>query len=166
MRYCMRRLLSTSLGAMGEHYRIEDENGQTRFSVDNRLASFWPTLTMRDANGNALLSIQRHSMSSGAAWAECRIFHDGQDLATVRQQGVGGHMQFAAEVPGAAAIEILGDWHEQAFDFKRGDQSIARMAGPWFSENASYDITIAPGQDDALILACAVVIHWANEPSR
>lgn len=163
MRYRMRRLFSTSLGAIGEHYRIEDEDGTSRFSVDNKIITYWPTLTMRDANGNAILSIQRRGFTPQAP---CRIFDDGHYRATVRQHWVGGHMQFTAEFPDAANIEILGDWHEQAFAFKRGDQDIARDVGPWFSMNATYDITIAPGQDDALILACAVIIHWANEPAQ
>lgn len=42
MRYCIRRLFSTSLGAAGEHYRIEDEDGVTRFSVENNIIIHWP----------------------------------------------------------------------------------------------------------------------------
>lgn len=163
MRYRIRRLFSTALGAAGEHYRIKDEDGTIWFRVDNKRISYWPTLIMRDATGNDILSIQRHGFTPQAPY---RIFGDDHRmLATVQQHWIGGHMRFTAEIPGAAPIEMIGDWHEQAFLFMRGDQDIARDVGPWFSMNATYDITIAPDQDDALVLACAIIIHWTNEPT-
>lgn len=120
MRYRIQRLFSTLVRTAGEHYRIEDEYGVRRFRVDNKLFAFRPTLTMRDASGTSMLSIERHTMRPDAL---CRIFNgnSGHDIATLQQQWVGSHMQFSAHLPGEADIAILGDWHEQAFDFKHGD---------------------------------------------
>lgn len=160
MIYRIRRLLSTPLGAFGEYYRFEDEDGVTRFSVESKLPAFWPTVTMRAAPGNLLFTIQRRGFAPQSFY---RISRDDHEVAAVRQHWVGGHMHFTVEINDAQTVEIIGDWHAQAFNFVRDDHTIARDVGPWFTVNAPHDISIEPGQDEALILACAVVIQWTNE---
>lgn len=125
-RYRM-RLLSTSLGAVGEYYRIEDEDGRVRFRVESRVVTFWPAVSLGNAEGHTLMSIQRRGMNPQSTY---RVSRDGQEVATVRQEWASGHQSFVVEVVGAGAIEMLGDWQAQTFAFRR---EIARMVGEWFS---------------------------------
>ncbi|HEX6544329.1 MAG TPA: hypothetical protein VF040_21410 [Ktedonobacterales bacterium] len=40
---------------------------------------------------------------------------------------------------------------------------MAAVSKQWFSLTDSYGVEVAPGMDDVLILACAVVIDLVNE---
>jgi uncharacterized protein YxjI len=163
VRYRIQRLDSMWLRSAGEHYfRIEDEDGLTRCTLDRKSPARWCTLAMQDANGNELLEIERHGFTPQA---EHRISRESRHIAAIWQHWVDGHQRFTVTLPGTENIEIIGDWHAQAFDFMRGDQRLARDEGPWFSWKAPHDVTIASDQDDALILARAVVIIWTNQPS-
>jgi uncharacterized protein YxjI len=70
------------------------------------------------------------------------------------------------DVPGPDDLEARGNLLDHEYTFTRGGQVVAEVSKKWFSWTDSYGIDVSEGEDDALILACAVVIDMASHPDE
>jgi uncharacterized protein YxjI len=70
------------------------------------------------------------------------------------------------DVPGPDDLEARGDFLDHEYVFERSGREVARVSKRWFSIADTYGIDIDPEQDDALILACAVVIDLVSHPDE
>lgn len=163
MRYRMRQKLANPLGAVGAWYVFKDEQGQIRYSTAFKPFVLRPAVDMRDAGGHTLLIIRTLSMAKPAIHFE--IVRDGE-RTDVRQHFRDGHQQFTATLSSGESIEATSDWHTKSFTFLRGDRQIGSITGEWYSMTERYEIDVAQGEDDVLVLAFALAIHLANEPAR
>jgi uncharacterized protein YxjI len=55
-------------------------------------------------------------------------------------------------------MEAKGNIVDHEFEIKRGGDKAAEISKRWFRVRDTYGVEVAPGQDDALILACRVCI--------
>jgi len=95
------------------------------------------------------------------------IARNGQKIATVKKALVTPlRGRFSVNVVGGADMDIDGNILGHEFKVTQGGREIAEVSQKWFRIRDSYGIDIQPGQDDALILAIAVVIdQMANDIS-
>ena len=87
------------------------------------------------------------------------IERDGNTIATVKKALV--HVvrdRFAVEVDGGEDLEAKGNIVDHEYKVERDGDHIAGVSKRWFRVRDTYGIEIAPGQDDALILAVVVCI--------
>ena len=70
----------------------------------------------------------------------------GEELLTIQEKKLSIHN----------TVEIERGDHE--YEFKRDGDKVAQVSKRWFRMRDTYGIEVAPGQDDALVLACAVAI--------
>ena len=55
---------------------------------------------------------------------------------------------------------------DHKYEIKAGDAKIAEIGKKWFKVRDTYGVQVAPGQDDALVLAVAIVIDQMSHPAR
>jgi uncharacterized protein YxjI len=158
MRYVMReRLLS-----WGDDFRIRDEDGRELFFVDGKAFSIGDKLSFQDTTGKELAFIRQKVLSLARTY---EISRDGEVAAVVKKKLFGVlHHRFTVDVPGPDDLEATGNFLDHEYTFRRGDRTVATVSKKWFSLADSYGIDIAAGEDDVLILACAVVVDQACHP--
>ena len=87
------------------------------------------------------------------------IERDGDTVATVKKALV--HVvrdRFSFEVDGGEDLEAKGNIVDHEYKVERDGDHVAEISKRWFRVRDTYGIQIAPGQDDALILAAVVCI--------
>jgi uncharacterized protein YxjI len=60
-------------------------------------------------------------------------------------------------------MEAKGNVVDHEYKVERGGDKVAEVSKRWFRVRDTYGIEIAPGQDDALILAVTVVIDQMTD---
>lgn len=139
--------------SIGDDFWIENDQGQRVFKVDGKAVRVRDTLVIRDMQGNEVCKIQqrlariRDSMEIEAP--------DGSRMAMVHKAMITPlRERFAVKVGDGPDLEVQGNI--VAHEYRIGNA--ATVSKKWFRVRDSYGIEIAPGQNDALILAAAVCI--------
>lgn len=161
----MRYVLKQRFWALGDDFSIKDEHGQDVVFVDGKVFSFGDSLTLRDMQGSELATINQRLLS----WGPTYEIHRGGRLAAVVKKSLFTlfRYHFTVDVPGPDDLEAQGDFLDHEYTFTRHGQPVATVSKRWFSFNDTYGIEVAPGDDDLLILACAVVIDLvANDDKQ
>ena len=152
-RYQMREKLLS----VGDDSWIEDESGRRAFKVDGKALRLRKTLVLEDPQGRELLKIQdrpvhvRDVMDIENA--------DGSSLATVKKAMITPlRDRFSIEVAGGAELSAHGNIVDHEFEIESDGTKVAEVSKKWFRIRDSYGVEVAPGQNDALILAVTVCL--------
>ncbi len=158
MRYVMReRILS-----WGDDFRIRNEAGEDVYYVDGKVFSFGDKLSFKDMGGEELALIDQRLLSFGARY---EIIRGGKTVAVVKKHlFTPFRARFTVDVEGPDDIEARGNFLDHEYTFTRGDREVARVSKKWFSFSDTYGIDVNAGEDDVLLLACAVVIDLVSHP--
>lgn len=142
--------------SLGRDYTVQDESGQDVFLIDGRALSLGDQLSIRDMAGNELASISQKLLS----WGPTYEIRKGGEVAAVVKEKLFTlfRAEFAVDVPGPDDLVATGNFTDYEYNFRRGDQQVAVVSKRLFSWTDSYGIDIQPEEDDALIIAAAVVI--------
>lgn len=156
----MRYLMKEKLIALGEDFMIQDESGRDVYFVDGKALSFGDKLVFKDMAGNELARIEQKLLAWGPTY---EIYRGGEHVATVKKALFTlFRSRFSVDVPGPDDLEAQGDFLDHEYTFTRGGQTVAQVSKRWLSIRDTYAIDIAAGQDDVLLLACAVVVDMAG----
>lgn len=158
MRYHMYRKVPLPVG---QGVVFDDDEGRTRYIAELRPFIFHMTVGLSDNHGHDLLTIRLLNATMPPTHFEIMR---GDEKTDVRQSFEDGHQHYTATSASGERIEVAGDWHAKTFTFLRADRPIGRMVGEWYALQARYDIEVAPGEDEVLVLALALTINIANEP--
>ena len=152
-RYQMREKLLS----IGDDSWIEDESGRRVFKVDGKALRVRKTLVIEDAQGNELAKIQdrpvhvRDVMEIEGP--------DGSSLATVKKAMISPlRDRFSIDLAGGAELSAHGNIVDHEFEIEADGTKVAEVSKKWFRVRETYGVEVAPGQDDALILAITVCI--------
>ena len=142
--------------ALGNDFAITDTSGREAFYVDGRAFSIGHKLSFQDASRREVAFIQQRILAWGPTF---EISREGVLVATVKKKifTLMRH-RFFVDVPGPNDLEAAGDFFDHEYQFTQNDRIVAQVSKRWISLTDSYVIDVSPGTDDALILACAVVI--------
>ena len=152
----MRYTLRQKILSWGDDFQIKDEAGRDVFYVDGRAVSLGQKLSLRDTEGNELAFIRERLLAWGPTF---QVERGGKVVAEVRK-----HLftlfacKFTVDVPGPDDLEASGDLIDYEYAFRRGGRNVARVSKRWLALTDTYGVEVAPGGDDVLILASAVVI--------
>lgn len=142
--------------AWGDDFTVRDEQGNDLYLVDGRAFSFGDKLSFQDMQGRELLFIAQKLLSWGPTY---EITRGGHVLAVVKKKlFTFFRCQFTVDVPGPDDPVAEGNFLDHEYTFQRGGAVLAHVSKRWFSWTDTYGIDVAPGADDLLILASAVVI--------
>ena len=154
--------MTEKLASIGDDFWIENAAGQRAYKVDGKALRVRDNLKIRDMQGNEVAEIQE---KIARVKDTMDIARNGQTIATVKKALVTPlRGRFSVNVAGGTDMDVDGNVLGHEFKVTQGGREIAEISQKWFRIRDSYGIDIQPGQDDALILAIAVVIdQMAND---
>ena len=158
----MRYVMKEKILSWGDDFKIRDESGRDAFYVDGKVFSFGDKLSFKDMAGNELALIDQKLLAIGPT---SEIFRGGKQVAVVKKKLFTlVRNRFTIDVPGPDDLEAVGNFIDKDYAFTRGRREVARVSKKWFRMTDTYGVDVAPGEDDVLILASAVVIDLCMHP--
>jgi len=151
-RYQMRE----KLFAIGDDYWVETEGGQRVFKVNGKALRLRSTFVLEDTSGNELFKIQEKKLHI----RDTMEVERGDDtVATIKKALITPlRDRFSVELAGGDELSAKGNIVDHEFEIERDGHKVAEISKRWFRVRDTYGIEIAPGEDDALILAATVCI--------
>ena len=144
------------LFAIGEDFWVENEAGDRAFKVDGKALRMRDTLVLQDDSGGDLFKVQRKALHVRDTM---EIEHDGAVAATVKKALIHAvRDRFSIEVEGGKDLEAKGNIVDHEYQIERDGDRVVEVSKRWFRVRDTYGIEIAPGEEDALILAIVVCI--------
>jgi uncharacterized protein YxjI len=144
------------LFAIGDDYWIENEEGERAFKVDGKALRIRDTLVIEDTSGAELYTVQERKLAVRDTMA---IERGGEKVATVRKALITPlRERFSVDVADGEDLEAKGNIVDHEYKIERGGEQVAEVSKRWFRVRDTYGIEIAPGADEALILAVTVCI--------
>jgi len=160
----VRYVLRERFWHLGEDMDVTDENGNPVFHVDGKMFSLSGLLVMTDPRGSEIARVQRKLLSLLPTY---EISIAGHSAAEVKKKFFTPfHDEFHIDVPGEGDLELVGNFLEHDFTIGRSGQTVASVSRTWVSLTATYGVDIAPGQNDALLLACVLALDLAEDRER
>ena len=142
--------------AIGDDFWVENEAGERAFKVDGKAFRIRDTLVLEDASGAELYTIQEKKLTIRD---KMEIERGGKTVASVKKALVTPlRDRFSIEVEGGEDMEAKGNIVDHEYKIERGGERVAEVSKRWFRIRDTYGIEIAPGQEEALILAVTVCI--------
>jgi uncharacterized protein YxjI len=159
-RYQLRR----QIFAIGEDFWIENERGEQAYKVDGKALRIRETFVLEDRTGAELATIERKLL---ALMPTMTIQRGGQPWAVVKKIPFTFlHQEFEIDVQGGGMLRAKGEITNHEYQIVAADQPVAVISKAWFALRETYGVAIAPGQDEALLLAVAVCVDELSEQER
>ena len=156
--------LQRKLFAIGEDFWIENERGESVFRVDGKALSIRHKFLLEDQNGTELLQVEAKLLSFQPTM---KIERQGRLYATVTKALFTLlHQKYTIQVEGGPTFDAEGDITNHEYAVQENGVPVAQISRRWFSIRDAYGIAIAPGQDEAFMLAAAVCIDEISERER
>ena len=153
--------------ALGDDYTITGDDGEEIFRVDGRVFSWGDKLSFQDAkSGDELAFISQKLLTMRPKY---ELYREGELFAEVTKEFSWFKTVFSLDVPGPNDYEIVGDFWDREYDFKREDRIVARVSRKAWSLTDSYGVEVVEDEDDVTILATAVIVDLVchdNESER
>src|SRR6185437_11121745 len=151
-RYQMRE----KLFAIGDDYWVETEGGERVFKVNGKALRLRSTFVLEDTSGNELFKIQEKKLHI----RDTMEVERGDDtVATIKKALITPlRDRFSVELAGGDELSAKGNIVDHEFEIERDGHKVAEISKRWFRVRDTYGIEVAPGEDDALILAATVCI--------
>jgi uncharacterized protein YxjI len=142
--------------AIGDDFWIENDSGERVFKVDGKALRIRDTLVLEDTSGAELFTVQEKKLRIRDTM---EIERGGRKVATVKKALITPlRERFSIEVEGGDDLEAKGNIVDHEYKIERDGDKVAEVSKRWFRIRDTYGIEIAPGQDEALVLAVTVCI--------
>ena len=151
-----RYLLREKLLSIGDDFWIEDDQGDRIFRVDAKVLRVRDTVLIKDRDGNELVKLQKRLLRARNTMA---IERGDDTVATVKKAIIAPlRDRFTIELAAGGSLEAQGNILDHEYQITRDGIPVANISKRWFRIRESYGVAVAPGQDDALVLAITVCI--------
>ena len=151
-RYRMRE----KLFSIGDDFWIETEDGQRAFKVNGKALRIRETFVLESPSGEELFKIQERKLRIRDTM---KIERDGDTVATVQKALITPlRDRFAIEVEDGGELSAKGNIVDHEYEIERDGRKVAEASKRWFRIRETYGIEVAPGENDALLLAATVCI--------
>ena len=151
-RYTMRE----KLFAIGDDSWIETEDGEKAFKVNGKAMRIRSTFILESLEGEELFKIQEKKLHIHDTM---EIEANGDTVATIKKALVNPlRDRFSIELADGTELKAKGNIVDHEYKIERDGDTVAEVSKRWFRVRETYGIEIAPGQDDALILAVSACI--------
>ena len=160
MRYVMKEKILT----LTDSFTIRDSDGNEVYRVKGKLLSIGDKLSFRDMAGEELALIRQEIITLTPSY---RIYRGGELQADVSKKLLTVFRdKFKVDMKdGSPDLEIVGNILDHEYSLRRGGREVAHVSKKWISIGDSYGVQVDEGEDDVLILACAVIVDLiSHEP--
>jgi uncharacterized protein YxjI len=142
--------------SIGDDFWIETEGGEKAFKVDGKALRVRSTFILKTPDGQDLYKIQKKELHIRDTM---EVERDGEKVATIKKALITPlRDRFSIEVETGGELSAKGNIVDHEFEIERDGDKVAEISKRWFRVRETYGVEIAPGQDDALILAATVCI--------
>lgn len=158
----MRYLVQERIFSITTDFWIEDENGNRVFFVDGRALSLRETFELKDAYGNLLILIRKKLF----AMRDTMDIESGNGVVAQVRPAFFSPLRHRYEIDMADGqrLEAVGNFTDKDWELiDGGGRVVGRISRRWFSVRDTYGVEVAPGADDALVIAIAVCIDRIRE---
>ena len=160
----MRYLIKGKVLSWGDDFCIRDADDRECFFVDGKVFSLGNKLSFQDMEGQELAFISQRLLSWGPSY---EIERNGAKHAVVKKNLFTlFRSKFNVEIGGPGNFTVDGDFFGHEYQFRRGRDRIAQVSKKWFSWTDSYGVDVQDGEDEVLILSCAIVIAQICRDAR
>ncbi len=160
----MRYRMKQKIFSLTDTFTIEDAQGNPVYKIKGKLLSLGDQLRFFDMQDNELAFIKQELISLKPRY---RIYQGGEVQAEVTKKLLTLFRdRFNIKMKGGEPdLEVTGNILEHEYRFEQSGREVAKVSKKWFSLRDSYGVDVAPGGDEILILACAVVIDLVSHES-
>jgi len=152
VKYRMREKLLS----IGEDSWVENDSGERVFKVNGKALRIRDTLVLETPGGDELFSIQKKLLHIRDTM---EIERGGHTVVTVKKALITPlRDRFSIAVHDGQDMEAKGNVVNHEYKIERDGTRVAEVSKRWFRVRDTYGIEIAPGQDDALVIAVTVCI--------
>ena len=151
----MRYFLADKFFGIGGDLIVKDERGKDVIFVDGAAISIGRRLVMKDMKGHELATIQQTLIALTPTF---EIHCKNGPTARVSMKLLSLTDRIKIDLPGNDDLEARGDLFHHEYAILRRGREVAHVSKRWIALRDTYGIDIDEGQDDVLIVACAVVI--------
>jgi uncharacterized protein YxjI len=152
------------LFAIGDDFWIETDEGERAFKVNGKAVRFRSTFILESPAGDELFKIQEKKLHIRDTM---EIERDGRTVATVTKALITPlRDRFAIELDDGGELSAKGNIVDHEYEIERDGETVAKISKRWFRIRDTYGIEIAPGENDALILAATVCIDEMADRGR
>ena len=158
----MRYLVQERIFSFTADFWIEDENGNRVFFVDGRALSIRETFELRDASGQLRALIRKKMF----AMRDTMEIEDGSGvIAKVRPAFFSPFKhRYEIDLTDGSQLQAEGNFADKDWAvLAENNQIVARISRQWFRIRDTYGVEVAPGADDAVMIAIAVCIDRIHE---
>ena len=159
-----RYLLREKLLTLGKDFWIENDRGERIFKVDDKVLRVRDTVLIKDAHGKELLKLQKRLLRA----RNTMVVERGDDkVATVHKAMITPlRDRFTVDLEGGGHLQVEGNILDHEYQITRDGIPVANISKRWFRVRDTYGVAVAPGQDDALVLAVTVCIDHLTGHDR
>jgi uncharacterized protein YxjI len=151
-RYRMRE----KMFAIGDDYWVETEGGERVFKVNGKALRVRSTFILEDPSGAELFKIQEKKLHIRDTM---EVERGGDTVATIKKALITPlRDRFSIELAGGDELSAKGNIVDHEYEIERDGHTVAEISKRWFRVRDTYGIEIAPGENDALIVAATVCI--------
>jgi uncharacterized protein YxjI len=152
----MRYLVREKIFSIGDDFWVTDEQGNQVYLVDGKALRLRETFELKDRSGAVVATVRKKLL---AIRDSMNIERDGTVIATVKKALISPlHHRSVVELAGGGELEAVGNIIDKEFEIRSGGTVLAQISRSWFRLRDTYGVDVAPGQDDALLLAVAVCL--------
>ena len=163
----MRYLMRQKIFSLGEKFTIKNEAQEDVFQVQGKWISIGKKLTMRNMNEEVLFFIKQKVFAFAPTYFLFQGGPDGPQVAKVRKRLWSFlKARFDITLPDGSTMETEGNFIEHEYMIRRGTDAIATVSKKYLSLADTYTIDTIEGEDDAFIVALAVVIDMISHSNK
>ena len=142
--------------AIGDDYWVETDAGERAFKVDGKVLRLRDTFVLEDPSGAELYKVQKKLLHIRDTM---QIERGGEPVASIKKALITPFRErLSIAVEDGEDMEAKGNIVDHEYKIERSGNAVAEVSKRWFRVRDTYGIEVAPGQDDALIIALTVCI--------
>jgi uncharacterized protein YxjI len=144
------------LFAIGDDFWIDTEDDRHAFKFNAKVMRIRSTYLMETPSGDELFKIQERKLHIRDTM---EIERDGETMATIKKALITPfRARYDIELSDGRELKAKGNFVDHEFEIERDGDKIAEISKRWFRIRDTYGIEVAPGENDALILAATICI--------
>jgi uncharacterized protein YxjI len=150
--------------AIGDDFWIQTGGGRRAFKVDGKALRIRQTLVLETPDGREIYKIQEKLLT---VRDKMDIEGPNGPVATVTKALISPlRERYTVSLASGGEWNVQGNITDHNYEISSDQGKIAEVSKRWFRIADTYGIEVAPGQDDALVLAVAIVVDQISHKSR
>lgn len=153
----IRYRLMQNLASIIDAAIVQTDEGNVAFSFESTRQEMMDMLVLRDIDGSVRCLLP--GPYSGLVLATDVLGNDGRRLARVSRTPISAvRDRFEVDVEPGTYWVVFGDVGSREFTLDSPRAQVAEVSRRWFLLPQTFGVEVAPGQDDALVLAVVATI--------